>query len=94
MIVDYAMHDERSKGNENIHAHLLAIMRSINEKGEWQAKSKKEYILDEKGKKVLGKNGKHKTQKVELTTWNDKGNVEKWRESFSNLCNSYLEKII
>lgn len=93
MIVDYAIHDEISKGNENIHAHILA-MRPINEKGEWQAKSKKEYILDEKGEKVLGKNGKHKTRKVELTTWNDKGNAEKWRESFSNLCNSCLEKII
>lgn len=92
MIVDYAIHDESQKGNENIHAHLLAIMRPINEKGEWQAKSKKEYILDKKGEKVLNKNGKPKTRKVELTTWNDKGNVEKWRESFSKLCNSYLEK--
>lgn len=30
MIVDYAIHDESSKGNQNIHAHLLAIMRPIN----------------------------------------------------------------
>lgn len=92
MIVDYAIHDESSKGSGNIHAHLLCIIRPINEKGEWQAKSKKEYILDENGEKVLGKNGKPKTRKVELTTWNDKGNAEKWRESFSNLCNTYLEK--
>ena len=33
-----------------------------------------------------------KTKKVELTTWNDKGNVEKWRENFSDLCNEYLAK--
>lgn len=92
MILDYAIHDESSKGNQNIHAHLLAIMRPINEKGEWQAKSKKEYILDENGEKVLSQNGKTKTRKVELTNWNDKGNAEKWRESFSNLCNQYLEK--
>lgn len=55
-------------------------------------KSKKEYILDEKGEKILNKNGKPKTRKVELTTWNDKGNVEKWRENFSDLCNEYLSK--
>lgn len=92
MIVDYAIHDESRKGNQNVHAHLLCIMRPINEKGEWQAKSKKEYILDEKGERVLNKNGKPKTRKVEMMTWNDKGNAEKWRESFSNLCNHYLEK--
>ncbi|HEQ2831761.1 TPA: MobQ family relaxase [Streptococcus pyogenes] len=92
MIVDYAIHDESKEGNQNIHAHIMTIMRPINEKGEFLAKSKKEYILDEKGEKVLNKNGKPKTRKVELTTWNDKGNVEKWRENFSDLCNKYLER--
>lgn len=77
MIVDYAIHGESKKGNGNIHAHILATMRPINEKGQWQAKSKKEYILDEEGEKVLGKNGKPKTRKIELTSWNDKGNAEK-----------------
>lgn len=92
MIVDYAIHDESKDKNGNIHCHIMTIMRPINEKGEFLAKSKKEYILDEKGEKILNKNGKPKTRKVELTTWNDKGNVEKWRENFSNLCNEYLAK--
>ena len=92
MIVDYAIHDENQDKNGNIHCHIMTIMRPINEKGEFLAKSKKEYILDEKGEKVLNKNGKPKTRKVELTTWNDKGNVEKWRENFSDLCNEYLAK--
>ncbi|HEN9338400.1 TPA: MobA/MobL family protein [Streptococcus agalactiae] len=92
MIVDYAIHDESQDKNGNIHCHIMTIMRPINEKGEFLAKSKKEYILDEKGEKVLNKNGKPKTRKVELTTWNDKGNVEKWRENFSDLCNKYLAK--
>ncbi|HGA2186977.1 TPA: MobQ family relaxase [Streptococcus agalactiae] len=92
MIVDYAIHDESQDKNGNIHCHIMTIMRPINEKGEFLAKSKKEYILDEKGKKVLNKNGKPKTRKVELTSWNDKGNVEKWRENFSSLCNEYLGK--
>lgn len=92
MIVDYAIHDESRDKNGNIHCHIMTIMRPINEKGEFLAKSKKEYILDEKGEKILNKNGKPKTRKVELTTWNDKGNVEKWRENFSDLCNEYLAK--
>ncbi|HEN9025895.1 TPA: MobA/MobL family protein [Streptococcus agalactiae] len=92
MIVDYAIHDESQDKNGNIHCHIMTIMRPINEKGEFLAKSKKEYILDEKGEKVLNKNGKPKTRKVELTTWNDKGNVEKWRGNFSDLCNEYLAK--
>lgn len=92
MIVDLAIHDESRDGNQNIHAHIMTIVRPINEDGTWGQKSKKEYILDEKGEKVLNKNGKPKTRKVELTSWNDKGNVEKWREKFSNLCNKYLER--
>ena len=92
MIVDLAIHDESREGNKNIHAHIMTIVRPINEDGTWGQKSKKEYILDEKGEKVLNKNGKPKTRKVELTTWNDKGNVEKWRENFSDLCNEYLAK--
>ncbi|MDU4225728.1 MAG: MobQ family relaxase [Streptococcus sp.] len=92
MIVDLAIHDESREGNQNIHVHIMTIVRPINEDGTWGQKSKKEYILDEKGEKILNKNGKPKTRKVELTSWNDKGNVEKWRENFSNLCNEYLAK--
>ncbi|MDU6598006.1 MobQ family relaxase [Finegoldia magna] len=92
MIVDLAIHDESREGNQNIHAHIMTIVRPINEDGTWGQKSKKEYILDEKGEKILNKNGKPKTRKVELTTWNDKGNVEKWRANFSDLCNEYLAK--
>ena len=92
MIVDLAIHDESREGNQNIHAHIMTIVRPINEDGTWGQKSKKEYILDEKGEKILNKNGKPKTRKVELTTWNDKVNVEKRRENFSDLCNKYLER--
>ena len=92
MIVDLAIHDESQDKNGNIHCHIMTIVRPINEDGTWGQKSKKEYILDEKGEKILNKNGKPKTRKVELTSWNDKGNVEKWRENFSDLCNEYLSK--
>lgn len=45
-----------------------------------------------KKEKSIKQNGKPKTRKVELTTWNDTGNVEQWRENFSDLCNKYLEE--
>ena len=92
MIVDLAIHNENDEGNNNIHAHIMTTLRPINEKGQWQAKSKKEYILDENGERILGENGKPKTRKIELTDWNDRGNAEKWRENFATLCNRYLEK--
>ena len=92
MIVDLAIHDESNEGNNNIHAHIMTTLRPINEKGQWQAKSKKEYILDDYGNKILNKNGKPKTRKVELTDWSDRGNAEKWRESFAEICNIYLER--
>ena len=92
MIADLAIHDGNDEENNNIHAHIMTTLRPINEKGKWQAKSKKEYVLDEKGEKIKLKSGNYKTRKVELTDWNDKGNAEKWRENFASLCNQYLEK--
>ena len=92
MIADLAIHDESDEENNNIHAHIMTTLRPINKKGEWLAKSKKEYVLDEKREKIKLKSGNYKTRKVELTDWNDKGNAEKWRENFAALCNQYLEK--
>ena len=92
MIADLAIHDESDEENNNIHAHIMTTLRPINEKGEWQAKSKKEYVIDENGEKIKLKSGNYKTRKVELTDWNNKGNAEKWRENFASLCNQYLEK--
>ncbi|MFX3780876.1 MobA/MobL family protein, partial [Streptococcus suis] len=46
----------------------------------------------DEGNKILNKNGKPKTRKIELTDRNNRGNAEKWRESFAALCNLYLEK--
>lgn len=92
MIADLAIHDESNEGNNNIHAHIMTTLRPLNEKGEWQAKSKKEYVLDENGERIKLKSGNYKTRKVELTEWNNKGNAEKWRESFAQICNQYLEK--
>ena len=92
MIADFAIHQENDDGNGNIHAHIMTTVRPLNQDGTWGAKSKKEYLLDEQGNKILGKNGKPKTRKIDLTDWNNKENAEKWREHFATLCNQYLEK--
>ena len=92
MIADLAIHQGNDEGNGNIHAHIMTTVRPLNQDGTWGAKSKKEYLLDEQGNNILGKNGKPKTRKIELTDWNNKGNAEKWRESFATFCNQYLEK--
>lgn len=92
MIADLAIHQENDEGNGNIHAHIMTTVRPFNQDGTWGAKSKKEYLLDEQGNKILGKNGKPKTRKIDLTDWNNKDNAEKWREHFATLCNQYLEK--
>lgn len=64
MIADLAIHDGNDEENNNIHAHIMTTLRPINEKGEWQAKSKKEYVLDEKGEKIKLKSGNYKTRKI------------------------------
>ena len=92
MIVDLAIHQGNDEGNGNIHAHIMTTVRPLNQDGTWGAKSKKEYLLDEQGNKILGKNGKPKTRKIDLTDWNNKENAEKWRGHFATLCNQYLEK--
>lgn len=91
MIADLAIHQGNDEGNGKIHAHIMTTVRPLNQDSTWGAKSKKEYLLDEQGKKILGKNGKPKTRKIDLTDWNNKENAEKWREHFATLCNQYLE---
>ena len=90
MIVDYAIHEKSD--SLNYHAHVLTTMRPLNPDGTWGAKAKKEYINDENGKPLYTKGGNRKSRKVNLTNWNDKGNAEKWRKNYSDLCNEYLER--
>nr|CRY97523.1 hypothetical protein [uncultured prokaryote] len=49
MCVDIAIHD---KGDGNRHAHIMGTTRPIKENGEWGAKEKKAYALDDKGERI------------------------------------------
>ena len=64
MIADIAVHFDH-KDPSNPHAHILLTMRAMDEHGKWLAKSKSVYAVDEKGDRIIGKNGKTKRIKVD-----------------------------
>ena len=90
MIADICFHD---KGDGNPHAHIMLTVRPFNKDGSWGSKQKKEYILDENGEKIYDqKKRQYKCKSVLTTDWNDRNNVEKWRKSWAELCNKYLQQ--
>lgn len=89
MCVDFALHDT---GEGNPHAHVLLTMRPLDEQGQWAAKSKKEYVLDENGEKIMLPSGRYKTRKIDLMGWNNQENAETWRAAWAEYANRYLEQ--
>ena len=100
MCADIAIHDKK---NGNPHAHILLTTRPIKADGSWGTKEKKEYARDEDGNRIplidkktgmqkLGKRNEKlwKRITVQANDWNDRGNVEKWRKSWAEICNRYL----
>ena len=89
MIADFAVHDD-DEGNP--HAHVLLTMRSQNEQGEWNPKTRTEFVLDENGERIQTANGKFKRRCVSWDGWNDRGNCEIWRHEWEVMQNAALEK--
>lgn len=90
MCADLNIHD---KGDGNPHAHIMLTMRPIEENGEWGAKSKKEYLLDENGQKIKLKSGQYKSKKIETTNWNSKEFLQSYREDWANKINQKLKEL-
>ena len=97
MIADWSLHD---KLDGNPHAHILLTMRPLKPNGEWGAKRKDSYVLDEKGNRIpvidpktgkqkIGARGKKMWERisVSLTDWNDQTKAEEWRKSWADICN-------
>jgi len=107
MCADWAIHDsENDKGQRNLHIHVLLTMRPLTENGEWGAKTKKVYILDENGERVPlidKKTGQQKVDKrnrkqwkchtVESTDWNSKENAKIWRKDLADTINATNEQL-
>lgn len=106
MVVQYALHDEKSNGN--YHVHFMAPCRGIDENGNWQKRKvqPRTYQLDSDGNKIpvidketglqkKDKNGRKQWKKeppVFVDSFNDPhiGNVQRWRQLFADLENQYL----
>ncbi len=89
MCADFALHD---KGDGNPHAHILLTMRPLTADGEWGAKCRKVYDLDEHGERIPDGKGGWKNHREDTTDWNNKGNVERWRSAWAAACNRALEQ--
>ena len=101
MIADWSLHD---KSDGNPHAHILLTMRPLKPNGEWGAKRKDSYVIDEKGNRIpvidpktgkqkIGARGKKMWERisVSLTDWNDQTKAEEWRKSWADICNEHLK---
>ena len=91
MIVDLAVHFEDSDP-PNPHAHILCTMRSMDEQGHWNDKTKTAYALDENGNRIMGKNGKWKRIRMDTVDWNDRKYCEIWRHEWEVQQNAALEQ--
>ena len=70
MIVDYAVHDpDKEGGVPNPHFHVLCPIRPLKENGEWGAKQRREYVLDERGERVKDDAGHDRFNAVPTTDW-------------------------
>ena len=101
MCADWALHD---KGDGNPHAHILLTIRPIKANGEWGAKRKDRYALDENGNKIpvidpntgkqkIGSRGRKMWERISVpsTDWNDQSRAEEWRKGWAEVCNKYLQ---
>ena len=88
MCADFAIHD---KGTGNPHVHIMLTLRPLKENGQWGAKCRKAYDLNENGQRIPDRKGGWKNHREDTTDWNDKGNVEIWRAAWAAYTNRALE---
>jgi hypothetical protein len=91
MIADLCIHDEETG---NPHAHIMLTMRSLDENGDWEAKSRKAYVVDEDGERIRLQSGQWKSYKVDTTDWNKDYKVEQWRGMVADRTNETLERYL
>ena len=94
MCADWSIHD---KEDGNPHAHIMTTMRSITEDGNWAAKSRLVYDLDEHGERIfqrVNKQGRkqYKSHKEDYNDWNKPERVEEWRAEWAKCCNKRLSE--
>lgn len=106
MVVQYALHDEKSNGN--YHVHFMSPCRGLDAEGNWQKRKvlPRTFQLDTEGNRIpvidketgLQKHNKSgrlqwkKESPVFVDSFNNPyiGNVQRWRQLFADLENQYL----
>ena len=94
MIADLAVHtpDKENGENPNPHFHVLCPIRPLNEDGTWGKKQRREYILDEHGKRISDGDGDYVFNAVPTTDWGRPETLEHWREAWARLCNEKFKE--
>ena len=94
MICDFDVHlPDKKDGIQNPHFHVLCPMRPLDENGQWGAKQRREYVLDERGNRLCDKSGEYVFNAVPTTDWGSPETLEHWRKAWCDLCNSkFAEK--
>ena len=94
MCADIAYHVKDHAGEDhNPHVHIMLTMRPMHKSGNWwETKSKKEYLLDKHGNRIVNSKGEYRTRNIDLTGWNDKGLYVSWREDWAKSCNELYAK--
>lgn len=89
MVADISIHRDHI---ENPHFHVMLTMRPFKENGEWGAKSRKEYVLDEDGNKIKLPSGNYKSIKVSTTDWDKEERMNEWRKLWEVMTNTSLKR--
>ena len=101
MCVQFAIHDsENTKGQRNLHCHVMLTMRSLDEQGRWMPKQRKVYLTDEHGERIPIIDQKTGEQKVDkqnrkqwkcttqkVNDWDDQKYAGIWREELTSAIN-------
>lgn len=106
MVVQYALHDEKSNGN--YHVHFMSPCRGLDAEGNWQKRKvlPRTFQLDAEGNRIPiidKETGLQKVDKNKRKQWKKEppvfvdsfnnphtGNVQRWRQLFAELENQYL----
>ena len=95
MTVDFAVHlpDTEDGGIPNPHFHVMCPIRPMGQNGEWGAKQRRVYELDENGNRIRDEAGNYVFNSVPTTDWGSPETLEHWREAWAELCNQkFAEK--
>ena len=94
MVVDLAIHepDREEGGIPNPHFHFMCPIRPIEQNGKWGLKQKREYVLDENGKRIPDGKGDYVFNAVPTTDWGSAETLEFWREQWAVMCNAKFEE--